>query len=71
MSSLFSDIKGLHTDKELEPQIDFVPTKFSAKWFVLVEKAQTNSELFLMVWTYKKPNRVILILMVQGAFPAK
>ena len=42
MSSLFSDIQGLHTDKELEPQIDFVPTKFSAKWFVWLEKAQTK-----------------------------
>ena len=47
MSSLFSDIQGLHTDKEPEPQIDFVPTKFSAtsKWFVWLEKAQ------IKLWT--------------------
>ncbi len=30
----------LHTDKELEPQIDFVPTKISAKWFAWLVKAQ-------------------------------
>jgi hypothetical protein len=45
VSSLFSDIQGLHTDKEPEPQIDFVPTKFSAKWFVWLEKAQ------IKLWT--------------------
>ncbi len=44
VSSLFSGIQGLHTDtdKELEPQIDFVPTKVSVKWFVWLEKAQTK-----------------------------